>query len=59
MSRDEKFFGSLLVLVSVLWTLHIVVETLTSKPDWSDALMALFDLGSGVLITRSVWRDRL
>jgi hypothetical protein len=59
MTRDEKFFGSLVVIFACLFGFRLICQDIIDHPNGHGLFSAACDLFAGILITRSVWRDRL
>jgi hypothetical protein len=59
MARGEAFFGSILILVAAVWAIDMACLVIIDHPNWWGISLAIGDLGCGLLIIRSIWRDRL
>jgi hypothetical protein len=58
-SRADRFVGAMLIIVVASWTFLSVCRSIERWPDWLGLMFAISATFSGLMIGRSVWRDRL
>jgi len=59
MTRLDRFTGAILIVVAAFWTLEIVSLDMRDYSGWVAALFGSSAAFCGLLIIRSIWRDRL
>lgn len=59
MSRADHFLGAVLIITSASAFVNLACDALIKHPNWWGAFLALSTLGSGLMVCRSIWRDRL